>query len=278
MRKPRAEQARTAQFSTIRRSLLSLLASLLADRQLPAQSVAKLLAVAIGVHWHARAQVSLTPPANGQNDAAIAKDMDKKRRSEVLAIDLVFSVLNTVMGVASSELVQSLAGHGQNGMADSAIVDADDEAAFNRISAVVRRLLPTLRIMSKWIKVNLDYLDRLRSIPETASIQVVSEFWTSYREFAANLVGLFPIESLPRLGASLEEDVDMRGFIPVARGFVTKSPPSNKQVEQPTHPDEEQLMRIGDILGDVQLVIQTEVSLREVAGCGADIFRLEYAA
>lgn len=63
---------------------------------------------------------------------------------------------------------------------------------------------------------------------------------------------------LPGLESGLEEDQDMRGFMPISRGLIK----SNKagEGEGDVHPNEEQLMRIADLQVDATLILQAQVS------------------
>jgi hypothetical protein len=63
----------------------------------------------------------------------------------------------------------------------------------------------------------------------------------------------------------LEEDVDMRGFLPLKKlmvgeekGEVESKGEGNKAAAQ-VHPNEEQLMRIADLLNDAKLLTEFEV-------------------
>ncbi|KAM0753096.1 hypothetical protein T439DRAFT_378820 [Meredithblackwellia eburnea MCA 4105] len=129
------------------------------------------------------------------------------------------------------------------------------------ISAVLRRTLPALRILSKWITGQLEYMSRVQVRVEArerklrpqsqsdsgggsqeASDGGASEadplrpddlrvafahFWESYVEFSNTIQAAFPLESLPSAAEGqqvwLEEDVDMLGFAPLRRGIKKDS-------------------------------------------------------
>jgi hypothetical protein len=108
----------------------------------------------------------------------------------------------------------------------------------------------------------------------------VSRFWDIYLDFLARMESLFPLEKLPALTEPLEEDFDMRGFAPLKRGMLDcwrqeKDMERDDQADRiksngrgSVHPNEEQLMRISDLLVDGKLIVQGDVSLCPMAhGC-----------
>lgn len=173
------------------------------------------------------------------------------------------------------------------------------------ISAVMRRTLPAMRILSKWILSQLEYVQRIQSRVEAKEranarrvdrsedsddgVDVVEEeeegtieseqvqnaidqFWRSYVRFANTLLRAFPIERLPTEAMTgkiwLEEDVDMLGFAPLRRGMkdgegngrVVGGLGEIARVGRDVHPNEEQLMRIGEIIRDAKEIAKVEVS------------------
>ena len=107
----------------------------------------------------------------------------------------------------------------------------------------------------------------------------IYDFWREYARFSTSLISAFPVENLPKLSTQLEEDVDMAGFLPLRKYMVgsdgkplgsTKHHPSDSvqpatstadpQDPCAVHPNEEQLMRIADILVDANAVAEDEVS------------------
>lgn len=150
------------------------------------------------------------------------------------------------------------------------------------ISAVLRRALPALRISSMWLLSNNDYLARFDSTsasfgtsdaslpPEVCA--AVRGFWMSYANFANALARAFPAHLLPdsRSHVLLEEDIDMLGFAPLKRRM--KEAPIGKAAQEVSgaladaaatsstmHPNEEQVLRIADLLADAGLLAHSEV-------------------
>jgi hypothetical protein len=159
-----------------------------------------------------------------------------------------------------------------------------DHLAIN-ISAVARRALPALRILSKWLMGQLEYITRVEARVERDSLArpdeigsvtpekmqaALARFWVSYADFANALGEAFPIDQLPNAveeGIWLEEDVDMLGFAPVKRGTVNAESggaaggQKGVQVERVgkvVHPNTEQLMRISDVLADARLIAEAQ--------------------
>lgn len=153
--------------------------------------------------------------------------------------------------------------------------DAENDLA-QRITAVFRRTLPALRISGKWLRANFKYVMQNQDIESSATTSntkpkgkggirgVVFRFWDTYARFSCALSRAFPLDKLPSLTALLEEDVEMRGFLPLRKmmGEVKVTPTASQKVQTPeqVHPNVEQLMRISDILNDVKALVEMEVS------------------
>ena len=246
---------------TIRLSQLPNLAStvmptfkhLLSSRQLPSEIIVKLTAIAIGTHWHARQSAGVVPTADTTNGSDVHSK--RRREAEETAIDFLLEIATVMLEVSARE-VQESSSAGESALLDDEQVDPLPLM----ISAVFRRILPSLRILSKWLKLHLEYLSRLGSRP------VITNFWTIYDSFIDGLGAVFPIERLPSLADRLEEDVDMRGFSPLSRGMTKARFDEERAAEHvemhDVHPNEEQLMRIADLQVDAVLIAQAQVCLQ----------------
>jgi hypothetical protein len=153
------------------------------------------------------------------------------------------------------------------------------------ISAVLRRTLPALRIASMWLLSNGAYLSRYdtttaqfkvddSSVPQEVCI-AVRGFWNTYIAFMNSLQTAFPGSSLPVTSGEtlLEEDIDMLGFAPLRRRMTETAGGKTGQAFSGTlalsaaagsnlHPNEEQVLRLGDLLADASLLAQSDVSMR----------------
>jgi hypothetical protein len=206
---------------------------LVSDRALSIDTITKVVIAAQGALWK---HLKVSTSANVSMESRIAL--------HVLALHRV--------------LLQS----GISELDEAAKIVEEDLAM--RITATFRRTLPALRIASKWLRVNLEYVlgvtrrntkDPLRSVV----ISEISAFWEAYTSFATRIVLVFPPTSLPILKGPLEEDVDSRGYLPLGDllvfpvGSEGEDPRSLEQV----HPNEEQLMRIWDIGHDARLIAES---------------------
>lgn len=145
-------------------------------------------------------------------------------------------------------------------------VDAPKDDLAQRITAIFRRTLPALRIASKWLKANIKYLTRdpefianlaMKKIEaasgSSGSRNNTRRFWKKLAEFLTALSRTFPAEKLPSLTEPLEEDIEMRGFVPLKdmmgeiKGDTSLASPGQAQ---DVHPNAWQLMRISDLLQD----------------------------
>jgi len=128
---------------------------------------------------------------------------------------------------------------------------ADSEGLALQLSSVMRRMLPTLRILSKWLKINVPYL---RRHVDRSKMGDLPGLWTKYTAFMTKIAESFPIYNLPSLMGSLEEDIELIGFIPLSRT-------SNRAERfEAKNSCEEHLMRVSDLSIDAILIIQQAVS------------------
>lgn len=227
-------------------------------RKLPSETIVKTTAMAIGSHWYCRLDAGR---GLSSSDPAEAGKAERRRLVEDLSLRFLFAVFTTLVTVTAVEVEEALASRA--GEDDSAVAEEDDSgevdtvlALAQRITAVVRRILPSLRIMSRWLKSHLDYVARASGGANGELRVEIANFWTQYKRLMLALARLFPLVQLPSLDGPLEEDIDMRGFLPLRRGLSEET--ATDPQRQDVHPNEEQLMRIADLLVDVKLLMQTE--------------------
>lgn len=202
----------------------------------------------------------------------------------------VLSLYRTLLSVGAAETDEQVAANRA-----SSSVDLDDPKQLaTNISAVLRRTLPAIRIMSKWIMGQLEYLNRTQArvvayeVKMDAAAQEIAErfvrpevlrraileFWAAYAAFANSMQAAFPLERLPSSvegSVWLEEDVDMLGFQPLRRGMKEGvgandgTPFEIPRVGGDVHPNEEQLMRISEIQQHALLIARSEVRFPLIA-------------
>ncbi|KAG8796612.1 hypothetical protein FRC17_007974, partial [Serendipita sp. 399] len=132
-----------------------------------------------------------------------------------------------------------------------------------RITAVLRRILQTLRVASKWLIGNQDYLYRAANpekSPQPGLTRVLGEFWPAYAQFATALSSTFPkdvVKDIQRV--QLEEDVEFAGFTPLKK--LLKPPEKLPTgIANQAHPNDEYLLRIRDILKDLFALVKSNVN------------------
>ncbi|KAI0753221.1 hypothetical protein C8Q80DRAFT_1267638 [Daedaleopsis nitida] len=122
--------------------------------------------------------------------------------------------------------------------------------------------------------------DRRSSSMSSTTIPGLTDFWRAYCRFSNALVRAFPVDKLPKLTTMLEEDIEMAGFLPLKKFVpieVVGAPVPNKEgaktaqsgaasagfqgiLPEQVHPNEEQLMRIADLLADAHALVKDEAS------------------
>ncbi|OXC67931.1 hypothetical protein AYX13_03614 [Cryptococcus neoformans] len=263
---------------TILPPLLTSLKVLLAERRLPTESIVHLTSILLGSHFRARSTSGL------EQDPNLLK---RSFEAEGKTLEVALGVWKVYLEIAREEVEEARASL-RRGLEDSALLDDEDEEEEletdempQLISAVLRRILPSLRIISKWLKLNTTYLSRLASpssndqasSPELRA--AISSFWNTYHAFFQSSSKLFILERLPSITRPLEEDIDMRGFAPLQKGktadidsfaagatSATDSADGGGDVDggyegREVHPNEEHLMRLGDIQVDGLLIGQS---------------------
>ncbi|WVW81655.1 hypothetical protein I302_103650 [Kwoniella bestiolae CBS 10118] len=238
---------------TLQPILLDQFGSLLRSRQLSTENIVKTVIIVIGLHHHAR------------NTAGIEQDpklIQRSHEGEFRSLELLLGISEVIMKIACEEIeeVKSTLINESALATDNHEDEGEGDDLTVYISAILRRILPSLRIVSKWIKLDLEYLFRQKESHPTSTI--IKDFWITYKKLIDELLGVFPISQLPSLPEPLEEDLDMKGFLPLQRGITTEggSNESNDLEGQgEVHPNEEQLMRLADIQVDAKLIMQSAV-------------------
>ncbi|OCF33156.1 hypothetical protein I316_05201 [Kwoniella heveanensis BCC8398] len=253
---------------TLQPPVLETFSMLLKARRLSAEVVVKTTAVAIGSHYRARSTMGLEQPP---------KQIQRSLEAETKALEFLLNTFEVLMRVGAEEVEEARSTLGDESALALDGEDGNEDQLPQFISAVLRRILPSLRIVSKWIKLDLEYLNRHTSLPAFTS------FWATYRRFIDAVESVFPIDRLPSLPNPLEEDIDMRGFMPLQRGITTHGGPTNGHstatgdpegtgVHGDVHPNEEQLMRLADLQVDAKLITQRRSGSN--LGGGPDVLAL----
>ncbi|KAG8934834.1 hypothetical protein FRC02_009154 [Tulasnella sp. 418] len=247
------------------KKVISSWSSLISNRTLPSEIIVKTLILSLGALWCVRAFSPTLPLHNSAQNTRPTEKTKTSKDSEPLILMHILDLLRSLMEIGLVEVEEAHAS--ENGAVP--LENGDHHLALaQRITAAFRRTLPALRISFKWVKSNLEYINRITDGlgPNHA---VTETFWTIFSKFAQSLSKVFPLNHLPRRDIILEEDADMRGFLPLKRSMetVTNTLENEKGSQPGVHPNEEQLMRIGDLLVDANLTLQSQalpVSLADV--------------
>lgn len=230
---------------------VSAFADLVAGRNLPIDTITKVFILAQGALWNHRTvrrsgghgRRTSTSPAPPSVDLAV----------EYRILEHILALHRILLEQGIAELDES-----------AKIAEAENELAM-RLTATFRRTLPALRIAGKWLRANVDYLSSLDGETFQDIAESVANFWETYFRFSRSISTAFPPDVLPPMRLALEEDVELRGFLPltgmlfeqktraaVHDGAVVDAGPTTEQV----HPNEEQLMRIRDIWDDTKVLAE----------------------
>ncbi|KAF8470376.1 hypothetical protein JB92DRAFT_3135163 [Gautieria morchelliformis] len=228
-------------------SVMDTFSALVSERVLPTDIIWKTLVIALGALWRCR----ILRDPNAKRDAKKGLAVEARIFAHILGImRTLYQIGGVQLADASSSPEPSI--NGRALAAGEAQIDLAQS-----ITAVFRRSLPTLRIASKWLIVHVSYFSeagsRLGSETGVDISTLLSEFWASYSSFSTLLGKVFPIDKLPKMTLPLEEDVDVSGFAPLKQAMFNPTSCTANGLEpgqSQVHPNEEQLMRISDLLQD----------------------------
>jgi len=236
--------------------------ALVSERVLPIDTLTKVIVLSEGALWkHCTARDDAQPSnrrSGSISDPAIVESHILKH---------VLTIHQSLLKIGADEL-----------SAPPEDAAANDLAQY--ITAPFRRTLPALRVASKWLLANIKYV--AHATPSSGSNQFeglsatdITVFWQHHTRFYNILSRLFPAHKLPSLLSPLDEDVELRGFLPLRHLMIGDTPSivdtdvrkgnevnaGGPQGRGNDHPNEEQLMRISDLLKDARTLAETLVSL-----------------
>lgn len=246
---------------------------LVSDRVLPAEMISKVIIMAQGALWRYRSTRQSSSSSHRRSSATSITSTESHIATHLLATH------RALLEVGVAQLAE-------------APEDPSNQDLAQKITAEFRRTLPALRLASKWVRANLKYLlqslgtapgehanghtntrsrDRRdrgrRSTGPGAPVVGVREFWNAFMQFSSALSRTFPLVRLPPMAVPFEEDVELGGFQPLKTfvssggrsGSGSKAPSVDSEVlPEQVHPNEEQLMRIRDLLMDAQALAAAE--------------------
>lgn len=295
--------------------LQDLFRTVIAERLLVSDAVIKVVTTSLAALWDSRmSRSTLSRSKNGSTVAPQASSTSlqdaaaptTKHNLEPQILLHVVSMLKILLARSTIETIELLeSNESQRGGADQG---ARVPAAQN-ISAVLRRALPAIRVLTKWLVSQLDYVARVHarveaserrrhrvsngdeaqhvsslessaasresSDPTRVSLEEfrtgLDSLWLAYADFANILKVAFPQDELPLdlldEGVWLEEDVELLGFVPLRRGMKGTAGEANvvsareiRRVGRDVHPNDEQLMRVADVLRDAVDLAESHVS------------------
>ncbi|CAE6461003.1 unnamed protein product [Rhizoctonia solani] len=261
-------KCRPAKLARHTQNVLASFASLVARRLLPSATIVQVFVITLGALWRVRMfrlegdhkpERRRTKPKGSEREDDREDDIPLETR-----IVAHFLALYTVLlEIGIREIQDGVNEAGEMGVDEQ----QRSEKLAQRITGTFRRTLPALRIANKWVKANVRYLQQYSlegaqepntpvspTLPNTMRPSLTS-FWHAWSRFDSQVAGAFPLDLLPSISVDLEEDIDMKGFSPLKWGS-NGGPHSRGQEAQgkseaaSVHPNEEQLMRIGDLIVD----------------------------
>ncbi|KAI9805131.1 MAG: hypothetical protein M1825_000965 [Sarcosagium campestre] len=143
-------------------------------------------------------------------------------------------------------------------------------SASEKVTVILRRILPGLRHYSSWLRSNTVLL--VTSLGEHADNVQTEPLWDTYANCLTLLAATFPARELPSIDYLLEEDEDTLGFKPFDRQktqhrYYTEPGEHKCRLSDPNvernHPNEEMLARIRDLIKDgLDLVLDETIPIK----------------
>ncbi|CAE6439971.1 unnamed protein product [Rhizoctonia solani] len=262
-----AGKCRQAKLARHTQNVLASFASLVTRRLLPAATIVQVFVITLGALWRVRMfRLEDDHKPERKRTRPKAADREDGREDEVPLETRIVAHLLALYTVLLEIGIREI----QEGINEAGEVGGDEqqrsEKLAQRITGTFRRTLPALRIANKWVKANVRYLQQypLEDVQEpNASLSPtlpnavrpsLASLWHVWSRFDNQLSEAFPLDLLPSISVDLEEDIDMKGFSPL-RWSSSGGPDSGSRRPQgekvaSVHPNEEQLMRIGDLIVD----------------------------
>lgn len=273
-------------------NVLASFGSLAARRLLPAATLVQVLVLSLGALWKvrmfrdgdSRKGKDRAPKDRGRGERGGKEKEDADLSTEACIVAHILALCTVLLEIGTREIQEGIREAGDTSMdvdMDGGAVIPSEKLA-QRITGTFRRMLPALRIATKWIKANVEYMQRQGSShpqpasngPQGSSLPHQSDptrpdlasFWLAWTHFANQVAVAFPLDSLPPMTVKLEEDIDMKGFAPLKRGMSKEGGKNEVEGAQTevdaasVHPNEEQLMRIGDLIVDAKYIVSVTVS------------------
>lgn len=221
--------------------------ALVSERHLPPDIIAPFVLLSQGALYQHKNPTKSSRDARSSFSSEVLEALEHKKLYHLLNIH------QALLETGSSELEEPL---------PKDVVESDPA---QRITATFRRTLPALRIASRWLRANIEYVMQTHvHVPALPTDpRVITDFWTVYARFCCLLARSFPLTELPQHVSPLEEDMELKGFLPLGQlhnagkhSRIVANKPGAEQV----HPNVEHLMRIRDLLADAQCIASLEVS------------------
>ncbi|KAJ1301149.1 hypothetical protein OPQ81_003561 [Rhizoctonia solani] len=266
-----AGKCRPAKLARHTQNVLASFASLVSRRLLPAATIVQVFVITLGALWRVRMFRSESDHTNERRRTNSKGNEREDNRDEETPLETrivahLIALYTVLLEIGTREI--------QDGVSEAGEMEGDErqrsEKLAQRITGTFRRTLPALRITNKWIKANVRYLQQyplevtkepdmriLPILPNTMRPSLTS-FWRAWSRFNGRLSDAFPLDLLPPITVDLEEDIDMKGFSPLKWGS-SAGPGTDKRAggeseAASVHPNEEQLMRIGDLIIDAKYI------------------------
>lgn len=128
--------------------------------------------------------------------------------------------------------------------------DDQPRSVVDNVTAVARRMLPSLRLYSIWLLVNHKTLTN--QIDDTSLNVQIKQLWQIYANSLSLLLATFPLRFLPNLDYLLEEDEDVLGFQPFALITLARNASLRRHLpkDRREHPNQEVLARVLYLIED----------------------------
>lgn len=215
--------------------------------------ITHIITIAIAAHWSI---VSYTP----QSGKHIVYPKDHQELAGSLVQRHILKLIRALLQVGIEQLQEAVS------TTPELAPELSSKALTGFITAPFRRMLPALHVASRWLRMHVDLFVKgdVREEDVEGLGKVVDEFWPVFADFSTRVSRIFPIDRLPKDDVTLEEDIELRGFLPFEKDQAERPQasrsPSKRDLSE-VHPNDEHLMRIRDLQLDALYLVEIEVSV-----------------
>jgi hypothetical protein len=173
-------------------------------------------------------------------------------RAKPIILAHILDLLHTLMTIGVEQLEEATSA--ESSPTSGTVVKSNSSQALARfITAPFRRMLPAMRIASRWLEAyassillihDSEQTDSRIGVIESDLSRALDELWPAFAKLSTKVLSTFPVEKLPAGEVELEEDVELRAFLPIEADGSSSQATGSRKDSSIFHPNDEHLIRL----------------------------------